>query len=534
MRLKQQTFYKRFGVRRREELTRPRLFSMDHLELPYPAIFHFTPRDSVTIGPTAEEPIIRGYDRRVFIEHVTQLKSAVGGPRRTAANPQLIENDFRRTTRGLKPLRKDDALIIDPRNGLVVNYGMLTPLYRYIVSFQKGYYDWRNVEETVWKTVKELDVRFKWNQYLLIEMPEYIPSREKFLRLEASRTEQSLSHFDKKETLTLFDLWQWVGDNREQSAIFSMFEGGEEDTSVYDNINLIFKTGTLFFVLNLGELNRWRKTEEQPSGVAPSVLQMRLSVLFHGIRDIQDGLTDPVDSEDDPVVDEETGTGIVWSDDDYLPEFPVMRIPTPVSPPEPPPPLVINADEKEVRNTQKKEKEIPTEKLYTQRLEDQIEELSEMGLITQKTKERSLSQTSRFTELKDPFGSGKTIAEAMKTTADDYSLAKERPLPDRDTVFDKSMLSSKIKMFHRKYTQTVLPKHIMQSVMSIQNLGLMVNDYKIETVMDSTNHYQIHTVVVKPIKGRQSTLRFRVPVIDKDGRFTSNGKKVRSRLQRAD
>lgn len=537
MRLKQPTFYKRFGVRKREELTRPRLFGIENFELPIPSIMHFVPRDTVTIGPTAEDPLVSTFDTRVFIEHVTELKSKIGGPRRTAASPQLIENDFRRTTRGFKPLRKDDALTINPRNGLVVNYGMLTPLYRYIVSFQKGYYEWRNVEETLWKKVGEIHQRFGWNQYIPIDLPDTIPSREQFMRLEASRTERSLSFFASKEALSLFDLWQWVGEERASSAIHQMVEeSGVEETDILSNINLLFNVNGYFFVLNLGNLNSWRKSEDNPSGVAPSMLQMRLSVLFHGLRDVLEGVTDPKDIEgsDEGENDTEGHSGVKWNDDDFLPEYPIMRVPEPVSPPEPPEPLVVDVSEDNVKRNATPAKNVTEETQYTHRIEAEVENLDKLGLITPKVKERAVKQARRFTELKDPFGSGKTISEAMRVKPEDYALAKSRPLPDRETVHDKSMLSSKIKDFHRKYTRELMPKHILQSVMSIQNLGLMVNDYKVETVMDAMNHYQIHTVQVKPIKGRQSTLRFRVPVIDRDGRFISNGKPNRARLQRAD
>lgn len=524
MRLKQTTFYKRFGVRHREELNRPRLAPIETLELPYPVIYHFNPNDSVTIGPTAEDPIIATFDSRIFIEHVTQLKSNIGNPRRTAVNPMLIENEFRRSTRGFKPLRRDDALTLNPRNGLVVNYGMLTPIYRYFVSWQRAYYEWRNVQETVWKTVSELHTRFAWEQYITIDIPETFPTREEMVKLNSSRSETSLKPFTQSESLTLFDLWQWIGVDRDKSAMSLL------DTESLDNINLLFKVKQYFFVLNLGRLNSFRKSEESDKGLDPGLLQMRLSSLFHGLRDVIDGTTVPDEVQDDSGEDENLGT----FEDQLLPPVPIMRLPEPISPPEAPRPLIFDEEENIPRFDTDAEESDDVGKRYTKQIEQEVDHLAESGLLTVKAKERTVKEASRFTELKDPFGSGKTLAEAMSTSDADYALPTSRPLPDRKTIPDKSMLESKIQGFHRKYVDNLMPKHIMQSVMSVQNLGLMVKDYKVETVMDSMNHYNIHTVVVKPVKGRQSTLRFRTPVIDKDGRFVSNGKANRMRLQRAD
>src|SRR5690606_33569815 len=64
--------------------------------------------------------------------------------------------------------------------------------------------------------------------------------------------------------------------------------------------------------------------------------------------------------------------------------------------------------------------------------------------------------------------------------------------------------------------------------------GVAIKDYKMEVVRDAMNHYEIHAVTIKPIRGRQTTVRFRIPVVDADGRFTSNGTQYSMKTQRAD
>ena len=524
MRLKQATFYKRYGIRLNTELTRPRIFKLDALVMPYPAIYHYIPHDSSIIGPPKEDPIIATFDNRVFIEHVTELKSNIGNPKRTAVNPQLIENDFRRNSRGFKPLRNDNALPLNPLNALVINYGVLNPTYRYFVSFQKGYYEWRNIRETVWKTVAETHERFNWNQYISLELPNSFPNREEFIRLSNSRTETSLKPFAENEALDLFDLWQWVGENRQESAM------GHLPAEAFDKVNLIFKIKGYFFVLNLGLLDRWRKTEDSPSGFAPDLLQQKLTLLFHGLRDIQEGITSPeIYQEDNEDVSNTTDVS-----EGLLPYTPILQVPEPISPPEWTTPLRLNIEDEATAHAIIENDDEDLETRYSRRIEEETNHLAEAGLLTPKMQERTLKEARRFTELKDPFGSGKSISEAMATTLEDYQLPKKRELPDRRTIHDKSMLTSTLRDFNRHYINTLMDKHIMQSVMSVQKLGLMVKDYKVETVRDAMNHYQIHTVVVKPIKGRQSTLRFRTPVVNKHGRFISNGKENKLRLQRTD
>lgn len=518
MRLKPVNFYRRVGIRQREELVRPRLTPLEQFTFPYPAIYHFVPDNGVTLGPSVEDPLIASYDARVFIQHITELKSRVGNPRITSVNARLLENDYRRKTRGFKPLKRDEALTMNIRNGLVVNYGMLYPLYRYVVSFQASYYRWRNIQETVWQTVSDIDRRFGWDQFIDMELPEQFPGREDFIRLNASRTEKSLSAFNSYAGLALFDLWQWMGEDRDQSAMAHL------TPEAVKNLNLIVKVKGYFFVLNLGKVDQWRKTEENPAGLDPTTLQARLLILLHGLRDLAQGLTTPDDISGELSDEPDEFTGI-------LPNVTILRVPEPTSRPEPPEPLTISTRPTDVPVTPDK---VNVEDVFTQRIKEQTRQLSEIGVMTAKAADRVERDSRRFEEIKDPFGSGKTMAEAMKVTPDDLTMPEDTAIKDRTTIIDKSMLNIPIKKFHQKYVGKLLNKHVMQSVMSLQNLGVMVKDYQVETVLDSMNHYQIHSVTVKPVRGRQSTLRFRLPVINEDGRFISNGQKQRMRLQRAD
>lgn len=519
MRLKYTTFYRRFGVRQREELVRPRLTPMEYFQFPYPSIYHYVTDNGVTLGPAVEDPQIASFDARIFIDHVTQLKSTIGGPRATSVNARLLENDYRRKTRGFKPLKRDEALTMNQRNGLVINYGMLYPLHRYVVSFQASYYRWRNIQETIWKTASELERRFGWHQFIDMELPEQFPGREDFMRLNSARTEKSLSAFNSFSGLFLFDLWHWLGENREQSAMSHL----TPEAAV--NINFVVKVQGYFFVLNLGKLDQWRKTEDNPTGLDPGALQNRLLILLHGLRDLAQGVTTAEDVvEDQANHDGEDDMGI-------LPNVTILRVPEPVSLPEPPPLLKIDLTQQAAVPTPDK---VNVEDIFTHRIKEQTQHLSDIGLMTSKAVERVEKDARKFEELKDPFGSGKTMAEAMKVTKDDLTMPTDTRLKDRKTILDKSMLNIPIKKFHQKYVDNLMNKHVMQSVMSLQNLGIMVKDYQVETVNDPMNHYQIHTVTIKPVRGRQSTLRFRLPVVDRDGRFISNGKKNRMRLQRTD
>lgn len=159
--------------------------------------------------------------------------------------------------------------------------------------------------------------------------------------------------------------------------------------------------------------------------------------------------------------------------------------------------------------------------------------LAKVGMISERTFEQTIDDAQRYETMPDPFGSGLTVKEAMQYSKEDFEVPVEE-FPDKTTIMDKSMLRSVHKSMMRKYIKTLLPKDILQSIMAIQRQGVAVTDIKIQENEDAMNHTQTFTVTVKPVRGMSSQLTFTIPVIDKDGRFLSNGVTYRQRVQRAD
>lgn len=159
--------------------------------------------------------------------------------------------------------------------------------------------------------------------------------------------------------------------------------------------------------------------------------------------------------------------------------------------------------------------------------------LAKAGIISERTFEQSIDAAMSYEQMPDPFGSGLTVKDAMQYSPEDFEVPVSH-FPDKLTIPDKGMLQSVHKPMMRKYIKTLLPKDILNSIMFIQRQGVAVTDIKIRENEDVMNHTQTFTVTVKPVRGVTSNLEFTIPVIDKDGRFLSNGVTYRQRIQRAD
>lgn len=603
MRLKQPAFYRLVGVRQIAQFSAPRMIPIKNLYLPLQSIYQFFEDSQATLGPSPQDPYLTAIKGRVFIEHVSALESAEGGPRRTVLNPALMENEFRRKNRLFKPLRKDDALPLNPQNCLVRNYNLLNPLYRYIPSYKANYFRWFNNQKTFWAGVAQTHERFGWNQYIDFHIPQTMPTQAQLTLMSSGVTQKNMDTFTTPSMLSLFDFWRWLGPQRSESLL-----GGLSDAAL-SKINFVFKARSHFFVLNLGELNAWRKDDSEDTtdttvftpqqlrahkqaiqdraqGIAPDQMQRRFVRLMHGVADFIAGSVQLIEGEDGPLLPER-------------PETPVA-VATPAGKPAAVPKAMATVVETEAdQEDSAKEEEsfelgeldlgldldvdtasapafdqtgidstnwaddeddepaaqvLPTEDLNAADLDEEIElekpttsdlltggvierawELSEVGLITPRAYQRAIDDAETYKTLPNPYGTGGTLEEAMTYTEDDLTLPEEVKFRDSNTVFDKSMLSSNLKAIQGKYVSKLLAKDILQVTMAaVQQQGVAVKDYQIETVRDAMNHYQIHTVTVKPLRGRQSTLRIRMPVVDSDGRFMSNGVTYTMRLQRAD
>lgn len=568
MRLKQERFYRQVGVRRREHLVQPRLLPQTKLQLPLETVYHYRPEDSVVTGPSPQDPLLQELNTRVFIEHITELAAHQGGPRRTVNMPAMMIREYRQRNRGFKRFTQDRALVVNPKYVLVENYAILPSLFRYMNTRMARYYRWRNFAQTVWTNVQAVHERFEWNQYLELSLPEVIPSTSAFVMAKKTLTSEVLKAFPNNDAFDLLDLYLWLGDNREESTLNVLTK------ECLNKVNLVVRVLDRFFVLNLGVIDGWRKDkddEEDEGTVEGTLLQRKFVRLLHGLRDLKAGVTQVGDdttsrpdeddspagpednvpaftppTNDEPVTPAASRPATDTSDPLALPDLgddDDLTLPPPITDEAPtytvPTPTPDDTEEDTLPQVDGPSVlEDPNYEPPADQPESGVERRARMyeqaGILSPKAAQRAVEDAKRYQDLPDPYGSGKTLGEAMTVTPEDLALPETTPFPDRDTVLDKSMLTSNLHTMQTTYNKNVLHKDVMSSVMGIQQLGISVKDYQVETVENSMDHYQIHTLTLKPVRGKQSTVRFRLPVVREDGRFVSNGTEYRMRLQRAD
>lgn len=546
-------YFKRYGVRMPAQLTAPRVFPFAALKLPRGSMLHYISESKTEYGPSSDEPLLQQITRLIFVDHVIELTSRQGNPRSAYVQPAPLIQQYRRKYRKLRLLNKLEIADREPQNLLIENYGLLPHLYKYIRSFMTGYYTWYNIQATMWDTVNMRMRDTKRQHYIQLTLPEVLPTLTQLRKAEKRQTRETLAAFSAPASLGLLDLWNWLGKTRSTSLISRV------ESQYLDRVNFLILHKGHWLTVNLGVLNGWRRdTETDSKGLAPEMLQLRLLKMLTALHEagtvlndsdkqsVQTGQPDeavkheqePDASESDiaqqladlsefgedeikdlealdkepDLIDEELDDDTTVYDDDgnILQEEPAGTVPSAV------------------------EDTFQTDRSLEGAIKAKADALADKGLLSGAEYRRLQKLAEGYKSIKDPYGSGETLETAMVIRSEDLMVKPDLNTPDMPEILDKSMLSSTVSNIDKQYIDNVLNKDILNSVLSIQHAGIAVTNYNIDRVVDAVSDFEVHSITVQPTVGRQSTLRFRLPKVQPDGTFISNGSAYRLRKQRAE
>lgn len=163
--------------------------------------------------------------------------------------------------------------------------------------------------------------------------------------------------------------------------------------------------------------------------------------------------------------------------------------------------------------------------------------IARQGNMTAGELRRATTLANNYKKLKSPKDPSKSFEEMLTVTQDDVTLESDNRITTDvidEVVPDKSMCKSTLKNFDKKYISKVMDKHIYKSVMMASKFGITVQDYEVERVKTVVDDFEIHSIRVMTVQGKQSTIRFRIPTINEDGTFKVNGVRSLMRKQWSD
>lgn len=525
-------FNRQATVIRLEQFGMPKVAPYSKLELPRGSILHYIPTSGVSeMGPPQTLPMLENSEKLVQVNHITQLTedNLMGRPKRIekAINREIMH--YHRINKKLRRMHNETMIERDDKTLLVENYAPIRNVYRYPQTLMSWYERFHNLLATMVAQLGRDADKYERQNYLLLTIPDTLPAKAKLRRAEKRRDNITLDGMHDENALFFLELWTWLGDSRASSLFASLSE------AQLRRINIILHFNGKFVNLNLGELNFWRKGDSMGGKVTPDQMQKRLYKTVVSLA--QAALDTPVEATVEAEVETDMSGAEVMelvdrSDADE--DAGELDLDDEIAKFEKEEDIDDEDDFEIIKQEDSESSDVSIEEIITvdTGVAKACEKYIEAGTLSSKEYQRILERSETYKQIDNPFGDGK-LSDMLEVKPEEVEL-EEEVLMDDPTILDKGMAKNTTRQFNRKYIENVLPKDIVSNVVSVQRAGVVVEDYRVEKVIDAANRLQVHSLKLVPVKGRPTTIRFTTPLLDEDGYWTANDIRYTMRKQRVD
>lgn len=537
-------FNRRFTIRRLEQFGNPISAPIADLEFPRGSTLHYISGDKTEFGPSQNLPYLASTEKGAIINHHLEYnhEHVVGRPRKApiSINKEMIH--YHRLNKRIRRLRDPKIVERDSRLLYIENYAPLVQTYLYTTTLMSWYERWYNVYYTAISQMANDAQSFDRQNYLVVKVPEVIPSITELNRAQSRRDNVTLKDMRNDNVLFLLELWTWLGEER-TSSILNLLS-----TESLRRINIVITYRDRFININLGELDFWRKTDDGKGRVKPLQMQRRLYKSYVDIAtmednylgnatDVESNIAQRIATIDPDLTREEQMDFVMGLNQDTAENDDVEDIDEQIK--------LFDDDTKfdedeaiEIIKRGDDETRAPIDINqpigFSEGVLRACDKFIDAGIMTSKEHTRIVEQADAFRQIPNPFGVG-NLDEMLNVTKEELAVKQVKLIENDPTIdIDPTLANSTTVNFDKQYIAKVLNKDIVGAVASFQKGGVILSDYAVDTIVDAAGKSQLHTVKVHPVGGEPSTLRFTLPVIDDRGYWTANDVKYTMRKQRVD
>lgn len=250
-------FYREKGIRYSDRLLR--LPSFNLTVLPRSSLFHYVSEDIHSPEVDTSLPFLQGYSKKILLDYVTDYVKTEGAVRRPMFNMKELTRSFRREHRQTWIYEPDAyKLNQNPETLVVINYGYLDVVHKYIPVMMANYHRWLNRQNTVWSKVNEIASSSDRHQFIFYPIAKVLQGRtilEKYAKESPSIKMMQIFGSHGDGGYLQLDLWKWLNPTTRKQSLL-----GKVDPRHYNKINLVFQgTSGNQALVNLGYLNSWIK-----------------------------------------------------------------------------------------------------------------------------------------------------------------------------------------------------------------------------------------------------------------------------------
>lgn len=586
------SFYRNRVNRLPSSLSTPRIFPLDSFEIPKDTVIHYLSSIPGDNGPSYNDPLLKGVSRQVMMYYPEDLVTKEGDPHKLQIQEGASIRAFHSKNPKIRRLFKLEAMSKDPEIPLIVNYSYLQYGYRYTgTPLKRNWIKDNNIINTMAYEMAEVHkTNPSRHQFLFLDMPKSIPPLTIFKGINQGEQARYTSMFNGISKMMLLFIYNLVG-KANRNPFFKI-------KKALDSINIVLKENGYYTIINLGMIYNLVKNVENQGGITPKVLQIRILNLYLNILRLRNEDLDKLHEQGelaDQESTEETKAKVIdktLSEDDsddledngdndssneiksteetvedvneQLDQEDKEKIDKSIAYDDKKDALVFNEDvltEEEQKELGLLEESV-NEKIakienakdsnfdritidyqeadnifakapsLQQAMNDKLDELLEEGEISPSDvkKYEKLAEKIKTIEI-----SGTTLDRFSQTTPEEIKVNQEDiPIQNSKTIFDKNMLKSTLIDFDKKYVTKIMEKDMAAMATNLLRAGIAVTDYKVKTTSDSSGVYNNYEVHINPIKGKPSSIKFKLPKVDEEGNYISNGVKYTLRKQKTD
>lgn len=490
--LKNEIYYKSFGIRRPTQLITGTLHDLSKLETVKDSIYvHDDTKNNELFVPMF---LWMDYNKRVPVY--------APNPGDKDIRERVLNIKYKEYIRDLKKdkrYRYVDRFTVSPPSNLpvIIDSGFVNKTIRIQDTKYKDQRLWEAVRRYTVSSINDLSyINRTYYVFLRPEGEAFSPVDMDILAKKDNDNSLFLKRVNNDWTRTLIDIYRYLHPDLKEKSIYNNLS-----KDVIGNIIFVVYNDRHFSLLSLRNLINWTVSDFK---------YIRKALPYYFFRIGEDYYMEEKDTDDE----EKT-------DPDKLLSEGLKLLNSAMS-------AVANINSRSINEIV--DSPTTTDKAIEEELNKQLAD----KIITRTTYNRYMRALEQRKKLKNPFNKKESIDEYIQSKPDIEITQEEMELPVKDIVPDQSMAKDVVGTIDKKYLKEVYHREVIESITAIERAGVIVEDYSIDREESLTGDVEIHKVKIRPLNGKPSEIKIRLPVIDDEGEMKMDGNIYKLRKQRTD
>lgn len=563
--LKYDKLYRKLGLRRLSHFVAPRIMKAENFRFPTNSTLYYFKSVNNLEYLNRNLGILNNKENNLIVNTIfdynLQENQRVGSFRQlnTPTNIQLI-SQLVKQDKSIRFLRPGQVLRLTPKTTLIKNYSLLNKKYHYPEQLLRKLFIFKNSLNTLINDINTDDS--DRNIFINIDLPTKLLTRPFYNIYSLRLSNGNLKNLPTYKDLLFLDLWCLLDIKTRNRSSFS-----ELKLNKLNNITLLLNIDNKVTLVNLGGLLSFIKeynsmlNEVMNVKLADTQPSIKIRLLFYhmiyeliklkdniniteNFIDIEDDDENELDAEGIDLLynilntdklekeDSQEENDILDNKEDINNAELIEEENTEIEDIEDDD-TIFNIEEEIKTNYNTLEDVIKEDISSNELLTKQINYLKENKILNNKQKDKLLNTIEEFKNKKSILPNHKTMNDILNYQPE-YTIDSENNITDIPVVLDKSYNKNTNKLLTAAYVNKKYKEDIIKSIYNIQYNNLIISDIEVtsnESILGTMDTYNISML---DINAKPVNVSFKLPRIEEDGTFITQGNRYIMRKARQD